>query len=326
MKEPIHIISLGAGVQSSAMALMAAKGEIKPMPTAAIFADTQDEPKKVYEWLEYLSPKLPFPVLHVTNGSVMDDGLPVYTSAKSGKTYIKSIIPAFTLQKDGTKGLLGRKCTADYKIKVIIAKIRELVTPPRIREWRKKHAIACKQIGVWKRECKRIKDFNKGKPKHERKLSPHRPEAAWKECQQDALAVSWIGISTDEASRVKESREIWIRSEWPLLDKWKSRDSCLDWMKNHGHPEPPRSACIKCPFHSDDEWIDMRDNQPEEFDEACTYEEKLQDAARRQTALTGTPFLHDTCVPLRQVKFVKTATGYKQVSLFGNECEGMCGV
>jgi hypothetical protein len=42
------IISLGGGVQSSAMALMAAKGEITPMPQAAIFADTQAEPKAVY--------------------------------------------------------------------------------------------------------------------------------------------------------------------------------------------------------------------------------------------------------------------------------------
>ena len=41
---PVHIISLGAGVQSSTMALMAAHGLITPHPVAAIFADTQDEP------------------------------------------------------------------------------------------------------------------------------------------------------------------------------------------------------------------------------------------------------------------------------------------
>ena len=35
----LTIISLGAGVQSSAMALMAAKGEL-PMPDYCIFADT----------------------------------------------------------------------------------------------------------------------------------------------------------------------------------------------------------------------------------------------------------------------------------------------
>lgn len=49
----LNIISLGAGVQSSTMALMAAHGEITPMPDAAIFADTQAEPKAVYEWLDW---------------------------------------------------------------------------------------------------------------------------------------------------------------------------------------------------------------------------------------------------------------------------------
>ena len=63
-----HIISLGAGVQSSTMALMAAKGEITPMPDAAIFADTGWEPKYVYDWLDWLETQLPFPVHRVSGG------------------------------------------------------------------------------------------------------------------------------------------------------------------------------------------------------------------------------------------------------------------
>jgi len=58
------VISLGAGVQSTTMALMAAHGEIAPMPDCAIFADTGWEPRAVYEHLAWLrSPGvLPFPV------------------------------------------------------------------------------------------------------------------------------------------------------------------------------------------------------------------------------------------------------------------------
>ena len=52
MKE-LTILSLGAGVQSTCLALMAAKGEVTPMPDAAIFADTH-EPKEVYEHLDWL--------------------------------------------------------------------------------------------------------------------------------------------------------------------------------------------------------------------------------------------------------------------------------
>lgn len=58
---PLHIISLGAGVQSSTLALMAAHGEITPLPSAAIFADTQAEPADVYKWLELVRDKAAVP-------------------------------------------------------------------------------------------------------------------------------------------------------------------------------------------------------------------------------------------------------------------------
>ena len=53
----LRTISLGAGVQSTTMALMAARGEIGPMPDCAIFADTGWEPKQVYEHLDLISAK-----------------------------------------------------------------------------------------------------------------------------------------------------------------------------------------------------------------------------------------------------------------------------
>ena len=58
----MNILSLGAGVQSSTLALMAAKGEIGPMPDAAIFADTGWEPRKVHEYLDWLEKLVPCPV------------------------------------------------------------------------------------------------------------------------------------------------------------------------------------------------------------------------------------------------------------------------
>ena len=83
----MNIISLGAGVQSSTMALMAAHGEIGPMPDCAIFADTGDEPKKVYEWLDWLEKQLPFPVYRVQRGIISEDSLKIYLSKKTNRTY-----------------------------------------------------------------------------------------------------------------------------------------------------------------------------------------------------------------------------------------------
>jgi hypothetical protein len=66
MTNNLRILSLGAGVQSSALALMIEKGEV-PMVTAAIFADVKGEPKAVYEWLAYLKTQITkFPIYTVT--------------------------------------------------------------------------------------------------------------------------------------------------------------------------------------------------------------------------------------------------------------------
>ncbi len=68
------VISLGAGVQSSTMALMAANGEL-PKPDCAIFADTGYEPKAVYRYLEFLKKVLPYPIYNVSKGNIRDDML-----------------------------------------------------------------------------------------------------------------------------------------------------------------------------------------------------------------------------------------------------------
>jgi hypothetical protein len=127
MSAPIHILSLGAGVQSSTLALMAAAGEVTPMPTAAIFADTQAEPQSVYRWLDWLEKQLPFPVHRVTKGSLTDAQLLIRKRTKTvGKPWSKSLIPAFIKNPDGTKGIMGRGCTYDHKILQLLKKQREL--------------------------------------------------------------------------------------------------------------------------------------------------------------------------------------------------------
>ncbi len=118
MTDPnLIVISLGAGVQSSTMALMAAAGEIGPMPDCAIFADTQWEPQHVYDWLEFLKPQLPFPVHTVSAGSIRDN---VLTATATGR-FVS--LPFHT-----EKGGLGRRqCTREFKLDPLIRKQRELL-------------------------------------------------------------------------------------------------------------------------------------------------------------------------------------------------------
>lgn len=65
----LRVLSLGAGVQSTTLALMATKGEIEA-PDCAIFADTGWEPKAVYRHLQWLEDVLPFPVHRVSAGDI----------------------------------------------------------------------------------------------------------------------------------------------------------------------------------------------------------------------------------------------------------------
>lgn len=267
MSEPIHIISLGAGVQSSTMALMAAAGEITPMPVAAIFADTQAEPKSVYTWLDWLEKQLPFPVIRVTKGSLWKNSVRSYFSSRNKKITMQSI-PAFVLNPDGTQGIMSRQCTKDFKVspvdKAITAQMR-------------KHGIK--------------------------------------------RAVKWLGISLDEVSRMKDSRRSTVEHRYPLIDMRVYRHDCLLWMEKHGFPQPPRSACIFCPFRSNAEWRALSE---QELQAAARFEQELQ-AANHNGALVGKPWLHRKMIPLLEVDLT-TEEEKGQLSLWNNDCEGHCGV
>ena len=143
-----HIISLGAGVQSSTMALMAAAGEITPMPDGAIFADTQSEPKAIYEWLDWLEKQLPFPVHRVSAGSLREEIL----SATRGERRMDARPPFFV-----GGGMLRRQCTHDYKLIPIEREQRRLLGLSRGRRWPLKPSIT-QWIGISKDEEQRCKD------------------------------------------------------------------------------------------------------------------------------------------------------------------------
>jgi hypothetical protein len=284
---------------------MAEKGELLPKPTAGIFADTMREPDSVYVWLDWLETQLSYPVYRVSKGDLGADSLRTGVSKKTGKIWQKNLIPAYILGE--TKGVLRRMCTLDYKIEVVRKKLRELVKPE-MKAWKKKHQSALKALRFYD-EFKNLTDVQY-------------PYEAWQECQADPLITQWMGISADEAVRAKESRIPYIKDIHPLLDANMTREDCYKWMRSHGYPDPPRSACYFCPYHSDAEWIRLRDQEPNEFAKAVDYERQLQAGFDRQQTLLGRPFLHNARIPLDQVVFDPNKGKHN----FGNECEGMCGV
>lgn len=122
-----HYLSLGAGVQSSTLALMYATGELGPMPAGAIFADTQAEPASVYKWLDWLEQQLPFPVHRVSKGS-LEEELYVLKVNKKGETWSANNVPFFVRHTETGEetAVLGRQCTNHYKIQPILKALRRL--------------------------------------------------------------------------------------------------------------------------------------------------------------------------------------------------------
>jgi hypothetical protein len=132
-----------------------------------------------------------------------------------------------------------------------------------------------------------------------------------------------IGISTDEIGRAKPSGRKWVTNLYPLLiDKRMSRYDCVRYCAERG-VYPPRSACVFCPFRTDDEW---RDLTADEFEAACQFDDALRVSGGHGGRYGEELFVHDSMVPLRLVDFA-TVEDRGQGALFARgDCMGLCGV
>ena len=278
-----RFLSLGVGVQSSALALMITKGEI-PAVEAGIFADTGAEPEAVYKWLDWLKSEVSFPIYRakigdlywhtlwfLNNMPLVDDGLS---------------IPFFT--KTNTKrgiGMMVRQCTYNYKILPVTMKIRNLLNV-------KKHKKINKKIG-------------------------------------DQGIDLLLGISYDEALRMKQNKNKYFNNIYPLVDLKINRQDCIDWIKKNYNKTPPRSSCIFCPYHSNKEWLKIKENK-NDWDKLVKFDRGLRDnkdwwgQGKRNIKNKNNLYLHHSCKPIEEVDF-KIKDDNK--SNLTNACEeGYCGI
>ncbi|CAH9011948.1 putative ribosomal L7Ae/L30e/S12e/Gadd45 family protein [Vibrio phage 434O48-1] len=123
----------------------------------------------------------------------------------------------------------------------------------------------------------------------------------------------WIGMSIDEYQRVKFPEGKW-QKKYPLVDMALNRQQVISISEKFGLPTPPRSACFMCPNKKDEEWIDMKENAPEDFKMAIEVEKHIHKQGYDEQ------FLHSSCVPLGEVIF-KTGDE-SQMDMFN--CSGIC--
>ena len=277
-------LSLGAGVQSSVLALLLSREDPRLVelgyskPDTAIFADTGWEPNYVYHHLDWLETQLAYPVIRVSDGDIK-------TNLKKGRTvsghrFID--VPFFTVSRNKKKGMLRRQCTTHYKIRPIYRHVRKLAGGRRGRPFPK-----------------------------------------------NTHAEMWIGISRDEVTRMKPSREPWVIHRWPLVDIGMTREDCDQWFRSeYSDRRLPRSACVICPYRSDKHWLELKQSEPSSYAEAVNFDRWLRHSTKNpvRTLLNDRPYLHAARRPLESVINELDRIPPETVNEFNEECEGLCGV
>ena len=276
--EPIlRVLNLGAGTQSTAVALMHLDGTLPPID-AAVFADTQWEPNEVYQHLANLRvvfDEADVPLLEVTAGNIRADILDTSRRVASMPTFVKG---------ETSTGMGMRQCTSEYKIKPVRKAILGLLS---------------EALG--------------------------KPMESWRNLPKNVYVEQVFGISLDEAQRMRSPRDRWSINYYPLVELGWRRQETIAYLQRNGW-SAPRSACIGCPFHSNAEWLRLKTEHPQEWADAVAFDAELRHAKqRRDPKFRGKEFLHRSLLPLADVPLM-SAEDAGQGSLFGAECEGMCGV
>jgi hypothetical protein len=245
-------VSLGAGVQSSALLVMSALGlHGCPKADVAVFADTGDEAEWTYHHLNVIS--------EWAKGHSRMEVWRVQRGQLSADPVVR--VPAYVDGPNGTAPLT-QNCTRDYKL----TPIRQAV-----RKYMAEHGIK--------------------------------------------TATAQIGISLDEADRMKPARMKWLTNSYPLVDARLRAYDCATILRDHGFEVPRKSACVFCPWRSDAGWRDIANHDPEGFQKAIAYDDRLT----RERGAT----VHRSRIPLRLIDFTKQQSFGEG---FTNECEGVCGV
>lgn len=120
----LRLLSLGAGVQSTTLLLLATQGTIEPFD-AALFADTGWEPRQVYdhlERLEHTAAEAGIPIIRVSNGNIRDDAL--------DERHRFASMPLFVRGAEGQRGMARRQCTGEYKVRPLKRQARHLLGYP----------------------------------------------------------------------------------------------------------------------------------------------------------------------------------------------------
>ena len=149
-----------------------------------------------------------------------------------------------------------------------------------------------------------------------------RPMRQWLQQNRNGEVVElWLGISLDEALRMKPSNVKYTIHRWPLIEKHMARADCIRWLQSCGLEVPPKSACVFCPFHGIREWQELKRHDDDWRKAVKT------DNAIRKARPPYDLFIHPARRPLEEVDLrTQEEKGQMRLDGWDAECSGLCGV
>lgn len=278
--QKLKILSCGAGMQSTALALKACENKKAiingntlvhaevPIYDWIIFCDLDKEPEWVYKQVNFIqraceNVQIPFVVLSEGDGY----GKSLYNDYMNNFG-IKSVrsIPFWTLteevdEKTGIlkqkKGKMPRVCTMDYKINVI------------------QRFIKYEILGYKKFERLRSEDI-KAHEMH-------------------------IGFSYEERSRCKENPNPMFENRFPLVEMKLERKHNYAYIRDIWGLETKASACLICPFHTNYFFKDLEKHQPEQYQQVLAFDDMLE-SRLNQTKIKSQLFISKSRKRIRQLQ------------------------
>ena len=233
----MKILSCGAGMQSTALALMSCENaqaahplypEV-PVYDSVIFCDLGFEPPWVREQVNFIQDAcnhagIPFQILQA----------PLYEDFMSNFGERRTIsIPWWTLKKDGHKSKMPRNCTIDYKVKMIAQYVR----------W--------ELLGYRKHQRLREED----RKTHEMHM----------------------GFGYEEKHRCKENPNPLFRNKFPLVTMKLTRSDNYTYIRDVWGLNTKASACTFCPFHRNYFFQYLKEHEPAQFAQVVEMDELLRD-------------------------------------------------
>lgn len=244
----MKILSCGAGMQSTALALMSCENALAvkglrrpyipefelpnpkvPIYDLVIFCDLGMEPGWVmYQW-EFIEKACESAGIKAVK---LKTDLYGHFMENFGERRTVSI-PWWTLGDDGKKSKMPRNCTIDFKVEMISKHIRWEV------------------LGY--RKGQRLKDCDK--KAHEMHM----------------------GFSLEEANRCNDSPNPMFVNQFPLVAmRWTRAESYAYCLEVWGL-DTKASACSFCPFHQNYFYKHLKENRPEEYAELLKVDNLLRD-------------------------------------------------